>query len=285
MALRTTSRWRAFTLIELLVVIAIIAILAAMLLPALANAKAKAKAIYCVNNLKQLTLATAMYAGDYHDFYPYNERPVNNIPQMVNGVLSGGWVNDDQSGSNPVKEEDTKYLDSFPENAPPLLGPYVAKNPKIFKCPADWRTVRVGPTDYPASRSYSMNCFVGPVPGDNVVASYRVFRKTTDVNKPAELFVFLEEAPFSINDGFFCFFAGNPDANAWSDCPGAYHVKACGVAFADGHAEIHKWMGAAARFGNLKKTGFGGYPPGWPPSGADKDPDYQWLKTYGCIRK
>src|SRR5215831_20673537 len=136
-----------FTLIELLVVIAIIAILAALLLPALSKAKQKAQAANCMNNTRQVTLAWIMYSGDNSDHFALNPR--NDL---------GGWVNDDQSGSNPVRETDINYLLTLPTFAPPLLGPY-SKNPKIYKCPSDFRTVKVGTQTLPAIRSFSMNCY------------------------------------------------------------------------------------------------------------------------------
>jgi len=284
-----------FTLIELLVVIAIIAILAAMLLPALAAAKQKAQAIQCVNNLRQLNIATTMYAGDNKELYPYNERPVTLIPQSVSGVgLVGGWVEDDQSGANVRKEWDPTFLvgsssdfvainPGLPNvSAPPLLGPYLSKNAKVFKCPADFRTVSQGGTLYRASRSYSMNCFVGAVPGDNIAGGYTVFRKTSDAIHPSELFVYIEESPNSVNDGFFVFFGNGPDGGQWGDCAGAYHTKATGVAFADGHAQIHVWQGAVASYGGKPKPAIG-TAAGWPASGAASDPDYAWLKQYGCV--
>ncbi|HMD54842.1 MAG TPA: prepilin-type N-terminal cleavage/methylation domain-containing protein, partial [Phycisphaerae bacterium] len=210
--------YAGFTLIELLVVIAIIAILAAMLLPALNAAKARAQAANCMSNLKQVDLAWIMYAGDFNDNYAYNERLP--VPRLVNGSESGSWVNDDQTeNGNAVLEEDTDYLVSLPTATPPLLGSYVAKNPKIYKCPSDLRTVKVGATEYPASRSYSMNGFFGAVPGDDLdFTAYTVFRKTSNAHDPADLFVFIEESPFTINDGFFCFFGGNsPDTGGWGD--------------------------------------------------------------------
>jgi prepilin-type N-terminal cleavage/methylation domain-containing protein/prepilin-type processing-associated H-X9-DG protein len=268
-----------FTLIELLVVIAIIAILAAMLLPALSAAKKRAQGAYCINNLKQVQLAWLMYSGDFQDSFPLNLRASAGI--LVNGVLTGSWVNGDQS--IPLQRINSTYLVTAPANAPPLLGPYVAKNPGVFKCPADFRTG----TDttgqvLPAVRSYSMNGYFGAAPGDYLdyapASNYKIFHKAGDLARASDIFVITEEAPFSINDGLFYFFGGNDPGNGgWGDCAGAYHGKNCGLSFADGHAEIHRWRGAVLQFGE-SLTGSG-----WAPSGYTTDPDWQWFQQHGII--
>jgi prepilin-type N-terminal cleavage/methylation domain-containing protein/prepilin-type processing-associated H-X9-DG protein len=288
---RPQVRRSGFTLIELLVVIAIIAILAAMLLPALTAAKARAQGANCMSNLKQCDVAWIMYAGDFNDTYAYNERlPCPQLVPAVTGVESGSWVNDNQTeNGNAVLEEDTDYLVSLPTTAPPLLGTYVANNPKIYKCPSDPRTVKVGSAMYPASRSYSMDCYVGAVPGDDLDSTiYTIFRKSSNVRDPADLFVFIEESPFTINDGFLCFFTANsPDTGTFGDCPGAYHGQSAGVSFADGHAVIHKWQQTIAHYGALTLSPTGADPAGYPPpaSEAATDVDFQWLKVNSLLHK
>jgi prepilin-type N-terminal cleavage/methylation domain-containing protein len=217
-----------FTLIELLVVIAIIAILAAMLLPALSLAKQKAYTITCLNNTKQLQLAWSMYPGDNHDLVPLN------IPGSAVG--SAGWVqgNLNYSGANT----DNTNLSLLQQGT---LGPYMSQAVRSYHCPAD---LSFAPGQPPRVRSYSMNAFIGYIPYPTSTF-YHNYLRMNDFRSTSTTYTFLDEHPDSLNDGWFLPVWNPPDATSWQDLVGSYHNKSDCFAFADGHSEIHKWQDAS----------------------------------------
>ena len=237
MATRMNRRTaRAFTLIELLVVIAIIAILAAMLLPTLSKAKAKATGVQCLNNLKQLQLAWLMYAGDNNDFIPgnhwYSQAGFGGFPRGKLSWLSG-YENCTQAD---VSDNTNTALFLDPQWS--SLGSYVNSAP-IYRCPASRVQVLEGGALYPLARTVSMNGWMGYTnQPDN--PGFISFRKTTSFTKlpSTDAIVFMDERDDSVDDGFFGL---DMVDNYIRNFPASVHGGIGSVTFADGHAELHKW--------------------------------------------
>jgi prepilin-type N-terminal cleavage/methylation domain-containing protein/prepilin-type processing-associated H-X9-DG protein len=271
---------RGFTLIELLVVIAIIAILAALLLPALNSAKKRGQAIVCLSNTKQLTLGCIIYTGDNDDHIINNGGGL----EWVIGSPYLDW------STTPINTNVAALMD--PSQS--LMATYI-KSPGVYKCPGDQVDGPLGPR----VRSVSMNGALGNNGGPTVLGNNpnppgpvyygtgggvgKGVKKMSQLTHPgpADTFMYLDEQADSINDGVFMFNVGAPlAAEVWRDLPASYHNGSGSFSFADGHSEIHKWLqrNGETDYPVLKKS----YPTGtgepWTVTMRSSS-DYEWMQS------
>jgi prepilin-type processing-associated H-X9-DG protein len=230
-------------LIELLVVIAIIAILAALLLPALSRSKLKAQGTFCINNEKQMTLAWSMYADDNQQTLVPNAGD-GQAPPVGLYAPNLCWV------VGNVSSAANQYVPGIPDIVNSnlltgsLLGPY-AKSASIYRCPADPGNPTATPPFTYRVRSISMNDYMHGDGGGTMSNSFVNSIHTADIRNPCQSFVFLDERSSTINDGYFeVKMTTDYSAIVVDDMPANYHGNAGGFSFADGHAVIKPWTTA-----------------------------------------
>lgn len=256
---------KGFVLVELVLVVAVLVLLCLMLVPAFAASRTKSQGVRCLSNLRQIMGATLMYTHDNHDFFPPN-------PDDGNTVQGHNWCQG-LAGYNEAQQFDP---DPLANPATCLITSYLNTNVSLFRCTADARmglyqgtnAAMIG-TIVPAARTISMNGGVGTVclqfsvngfghsgipnldvsgpwltgnhGGNRHNSPWRTYGKLSEmvVPVPARLFVITEESPWSINDETLQVSAGIPQ---WVDWPSTLHGGSCVLTFADGHAELHKWV-------------------------------------------
>jgi type II secretory pathway pseudopilin PulG len=250
----------AFTFVELLVVLAVVFVLAGLIAPALGASNTRSIAAGCLNNLRQLQIAWRSYMGDNNDVM---------LPNAPIGLPAAETWDNTQTESWTAATGNTNvaaYISS-------LIGPYVSSNVLVLKCPADV----VPSANGPRLRSYSMNgqmggCYDGP--GYNFNGGWLQYTNGSDLTRPspANAFIFVDEYPGSINDGYFQVGLVDPE---FPDVPASYIEGGCGFSFADGHAVIHQWQTTVLALPVVQgetASSLGVIP---------TNPDWQWITNHG----
>ncbi len=235
-----------FTLIELLVVIAIIAILAALLLPALGRAKQKAQSVQCMNNNRQLAIAWRMYTEDNNDLLLYASA---SLPLTSSNIT---WLSTWCTGKMDFIAGNASNYDPRVDIYNSPMWPYCGKNLGIWRCPADRSYLIVGGVKQPRIRTMAMNAYLGGFGGTAIgtgnMTAYTLYTKYSQLSRPGadRIFVFIDEREDAINYGNFLhdmtgYSPNNPQLYRFLDMPASYHGNAGGLSFCDGHSEIHRW--------------------------------------------
>jgi prepilin-type N-terminal cleavage/methylation domain-containing protein/prepilin-type processing-associated H-X9-DG protein len=239
---RNRNETVAFTLIELLVVIAIIAILAALVFPAIAKAKAEGQRAVCINNFRQLHLAWHLYVDDHDDTLPLNQLdpPMTGLIGALNWV--GGWFTPRFVRDNCHDNTNVTLLLKVEGG----IGPYL-NDPKVFKCPSDRSVAKIGGVLYPRVRSVAMNHHMGSPHGHGPESSwdYQTLA-AVQTHIPRETgVVFIDTHEDSVATGIFA--VNDPYSPWWNHFPASRHNGSAVISFTDGHVISHRWMDPRTR--------------------------------------
>ncbi len=277
----------AFTLVELLSVIAIIGILAAILLPALSKARERSRGVFCLNNTGQLTLAWQLYADDHEGMLPYNL-----VMSEYAGHTNINWVNNVMTWDlSPDNTNEATITEAS-------LGSYVVGVTAIFHCPSDQAlsAVQSAAGWNQRIRSYSMNAMMGNAGpatdhGYNVNnVGYRQFFKMEQIPSPSDMFVFLDEHPDSIDDGYFLdkdasasgyYTVSSVTTSEWIDLPASYHNRSAAFSYADGHASLHRWLKSVTICPAIPHAA--NLPIQIPSNPPDEDADLDWVLAHMSV--
>ena len=249
---RSQGQEAAFSRVDLVALMAVLALLVCMQLPALAHNKGNSHRAVCADNLRRLALSWLMYADDNRG------RLAPNCPDCFTNNWVAGWL-DFTGGSDNTNLALIARAKLYPYN----------NAVEIYHCPDDLSAVR----GQLRVRSYSMNAYLG----DGTIgwsAGFQTMTNRSQIRQPDQTFVFIEEHPDSINDGFFAVDMSSGSAARIVDFPAAYHYYGANLGFADGSAQYRRWLDSRT---SPIRLNFGAPSP--------NNPDLVWLQRISTCRK